>query len=178
MKIKSMLNKFFSSKSPALSASKGFTLIELLIVIAILGILASGILVAINPLGQIQKARDAVRRSDGKQINDAITRYFIVNGSYPDTTCFWCSSLSGTNWIPSLVDSRELKKVPIDPVNKEGPPILRYLYKSKSDGSDYCLQIGLETKVVETDPNYRGVWDGTWNLRYGPNGPKEGICKE
>lgn len=46
------------------SASKGFTLIELLIVIAILGVLAAAVLVAINPGQKINAARNSRVRAD------------------------------------------------------------------------------------------------------------------
>ena len=44
--------------------SKGFTLIELLIVIAILGVLASVVLIAINPGQRINSARNSRVKSD------------------------------------------------------------------------------------------------------------------
>jgi prepilin-type N-terminal cleavage/methylation domain-containing protein len=51
---------------------QGFTLIELLIVIAIIGIIAAVIFVALNPLRRFQDSRDAVRWSDAGQIMEAI----------------------------------------------------------------------------------------------------------
>ena len=39
---------------------KAFTLVELLIVIAIIGILAIGILIALDPVEQTRKASDAI----------------------------------------------------------------------------------------------------------------------
>jgi len=102
-----------NSVSNFFRGKKGFTLIELLIVIAILGILAAGVLVAINPVAQMQKARDAIRRSDARQLVDAVESYFVTNGKYPDSTCWWCYSGNGTGWIPSLVSSGEVKKLPI-----------------------------------------------------------------
>ncbi|MBU4016638.1 prepilin-type N-terminal cleavage/methylation domain-containing protein, partial [Patescibacteria group bacterium] len=42
---------------------KGFTLIELLIVIAVLGILATGVLIALDPIEQINRGRDSGRVS-------------------------------------------------------------------------------------------------------------------
>ena len=65
------------------SIQKGFTLIELLIVIAILGILAAGILVAINPVQKINQAKDANAKSDIGQIATALQAYFTVNSAYP-----------------------------------------------------------------------------------------------
>jgi prepilin-type N-terminal cleavage/methylation domain-containing protein len=50
----SKLNKF----------SKGFTLIELLIVIAIIGVLAASILVALNPAQRVASARNSRVRAD------------------------------------------------------------------------------------------------------------------
>lgn len=62
----------------------GFTLIELLITIAVIGVLASVIVVAINPLAQIQKTRDAQRKSDLAQMQRALEQYYQDNGRYPD----------------------------------------------------------------------------------------------
>lgn len=95
MKIKSILKKFFSPK--------GFTLIELLIVIAILGILAAGILVAIDPLTKINQAKDSALKSNMAQIVNALQASFTSNnGVYPAS-------------LQVLATSRELKNVPKQP---------------------------------------------------------------
>jgi len=61
---------------------KGFTLIELLIVIAIIGILASAILVSLsNTRGN---ARNAQRKSDLSQISKALELYYSAYGYYPN----------------------------------------------------------------------------------------------
>jgi prepilin-type N-terminal cleavage/methylation domain-containing protein len=51
---------------------QGFTLIELLIVIAIIGILAAAVLVAVDPVARIQDARNARRWSESNAILNAI----------------------------------------------------------------------------------------------------------
>lgn len=69
------------------TAQKGFTLIELLVVIAVLGILASVVLVAINPGERINEANDAGKKNDVGQVAVALESYFTNNnGTYTGAT--------------------------------------------------------------------------------------------
>lgn len=83
---------------------KGFTLIELLIVIAILGVLAVVVLVAINPVQQLARTRDSGRKSTITQIGHALQAYYTSrNGLYPT---------ENATWLDSLVTAGELSSTP------------------------------------------------------------------
>lgn len=62
-----------------------FTLVELLLSIAIVAVLASIIIVAINPQKQIKDARNAQRRSDVNTILNAVYQYMLDNEGQPPT---------------------------------------------------------------------------------------------
>jgi len=74
--------------------NKGFTLIELLVVITLIGILAVAVLSAINPIEQINKARDAGRRADSAQILKALDRYFASTEEFPWNNTGWTTPVS------------------------------------------------------------------------------------
>lgn len=87
--------------------ARGFTLIELLIVIAILGILAAAVLVAVNPVKRQNQAKDTQIKSDIGQIATGLVAYFTTpgTGSYP-------SAAQGLN---QLVVNQDLTRVPVPP---------------------------------------------------------------
>lgn len=66
------------------SLLSGFTLVELLVVMGVIGTLAAGLVIVINPGGQLSKARDAERKSDLVQIQRALEVYYDDFNRYPD----------------------------------------------------------------------------------------------
>ena len=78
---------------------RGFTLIELLVVIAVLGVLATVVIVAINPFQQLAKTRDAGRVSTVAQLGQAeISWSTSNNGAFP-TAATWTSTLTAAGEI-------------------------------------------------------------------------------
>jgi prepilin-type N-terminal cleavage/methylation domain-containing protein len=91
----------------------GFTLIELLIVMAILGVLAVVVLVAINPVEQLAKARDSGRISGVTQIGRAVQAFYTNrNGCYPGNNTSPCNAGTEANWATTLTTSGELSVIP------------------------------------------------------------------
>ncbi|MEK7462899.1 MAG: type II secretion system protein [Patescibacteria group bacterium] len=85
--------------------AKGFTLIELLIVIAILAILATVVLLVINPVQMFAQARDSQRIYDINTLSNA-TALYLTTATSPDldhTGGFVC----GTNYGATVTGAAE-----------------------------------------------------------------------
>ena len=126
---------------------KGFTLIELLIVIAILAILATAVVLVLNPAELLKQGRDSTRLSDMASLNSAIALYMADVPVVDLGTCLTTSSrvtantagvtssfinasgsvwvatttVTGTGWVDInlglLTSGAPLSKLPVDPVN-------------------------------------------------------------
>src|SRR3989344_6557260 len=70
----------------------GFTLLELLIVVGILGILASVVVLVLNPAEIIKRAQDGKRLSDIGSLNDSINLFKVDEGTgYGDVNTVYIS---------------------------------------------------------------------------------------
>lgn len=67
------------------SSKKGFTLIELLIVIAILAVLMSVVVIAINPAEMLKKSRDTRRVSDLDGLRTALNLYLSEDKDFANS---------------------------------------------------------------------------------------------
>ncbi len=76
---------------------KGFTLIELLVVIAILAVLATAVVLVLNPAELIKQGRDSTRISDMAALNSAISLW-VADVRTAATTTAWGTSGAGGYW--------------------------------------------------------------------------------
>jgi len=124
-----MINRLVNWKKDINKFQRGFTLVELLIVIAIIGVLAA--LLMSNFIGVRQRARDAQRKSDLKQVQSALELYRSDIGSYPTTINFPACGSS----LPTSGTTIYMKEVPCDPSGSYNSGNYSYT----SDGSTYSL---------------------------------------
>lgn len=134
---------------------KGFTLIEILLVIGIISILASVIIVAINPARQFAQTRNTQRWSNVNTILNAVNQYVIDNnGSLPSaipTTTSTEICKTGAASCTSLIDLSVLTNsaiyitsMPVDPFCPTG---------CSAEGAGYTIFKDANGRVVVSSPN-------------------------
>lgn len=130
----------------------GFSLIELLIVLAIIGVLASVVSLAVNSARL--KGRDTKRVGDIRQSITAMEQYYIQHAAYPTGTASVASAGNGAVFSdPAAMDSAAesftpnfLPIMPQSPLPADGPCVSdpgpgnnSYWYQVADDGSSYTL---------------------------------------
>jgi len=155
---------------------KGFTLVELLIVMAILGALVA--LVAGNFITSQMKARDAQRKSDLKQVSQALELFYSDYERYPASdnglivACPYnratpANSVSCSWGSDSFTDGNSIyfKKLPNDPARDAD-----YYYRTNATGTGYQLFTRLENSQDpsnKTEISDLGYSCGTGNCNMG-----------
>lgn len=146
--MKNQLEKLIRNSQYAIrNTRKAFTLIEMLIVVAIIGILASAIMVGLGPAQQ--KGRDARRMSDLRETQNALELFYTKYGDYPNNSdtsgVAGCNSGAGWSGLQTCLQTATIGagKIPNDPNTSQS-----YCYDS--NGTDYIIGATLEQPSSNT----------------------------
>lgn len=169
----------------------GFTLIELLIVIGVLGILAAGLLAAVDPFEQLKKGRDSNVRNQVVELHNANIRYYATHGDLPwnDASCTFAAistspqtlaAADAAGCITPLINDGELKPDFTAAVGAAAANI--YMYSPTQVSLTICFSPG--SKSVYADDATRYSNDGTdlsastctTANKQGANGPGTDSC--
>jgi len=130
---------------------QGFTLIEVMIVVAILGILAT--LVVVNVAGNTDKALVTATKSDLQSIKQALDLYKLDNYRYPSTEQGLEALVVKPDTARNWPEGGYLSKVPLD--KWDNPYVYRSeeangpfdLYSLGADGAEGGEGIGADISV-------------------------------
>ena len=120
---------------------KGFTLIELLIVIAVLGVLAAVVLVAIDPAQQLARGRDSGRKTSIGQLGRAMQAYYTTQQGYPIVT----------QWTTApniLASSGEIKSFPSNSPYTAGGAECTPVANRYPATNGYCYNINATLGII------------------------------
>jgi type II secretory pathway pseudopilin PulG len=139
---------------------RAFTLIELLVVVAIVGIIATAVLLSIDPIKKINAAKDAIVKSDLNQIVNTLQLYYTnsSNSQYP----------SVDDGLEMLVQSGEIETLPRQ---QTGVASCTDNAGEKGAGENYCYNSTGDTailwSVLPSDKTKSYCWDsftGTYKV--------------
>lgn len=144
-----------------MNRNKGFTLIELIVVIAIIGVLAGVLLIAINPAALLAKGRDAKRLDDLDSLNKAISlsladgEIALSDVAEPGGT----QAVDGVNgWVRFTIPtgktglSKYISTLPQDPSNDAATGLV-YSYASRDGVPAANGAAGYELNAVLESPD-------------------------
>lgn len=168
---------------------KGFTLIELLVVIGILVVLATVVVLVLNPAEIFRQARDSKRISDLETLRSAITFYLSTIGSpnlFDDTGCnsngasgsvsnngdvaATLTRVDGTGWLPLdfTTDANDvanpygspLSALPVDPNQILDDGDFFYQFDCSDDGTFRLSMLPESARYGEGGPDDITTNDG------------------
>ena len=143
-------------KPSKLTNRSGFTLVELLVVIAVLGVLAAGVLVAIDPLEQLSRGRDSGKMTAVTDLGRAVAKYYTVRSSFPT---------QDAAWMVALDNNGDIKSLPKNPDTNAGcgtnaiegtdgattPTELGYCYRVNTTTNQFVVYTTAESKTFKAN---------------------------
>ena len=123
---------------------KGFTLVELLIVIAIIGVLAVVVLIAINPVEQLAKTRDAGRISTVTQLGHAVQAYYTSHAT--QTNPYPSEGAPDPGWAADLSTTGEISVFPSGIAYTGSPDVCTENDEPGTDAT-YCYDLDLSGAI-------------------------------
>ncbi len=176
---------------------KAFTLIELLIVIAIIGILAVTVLLALNPAEAQKKSRDTLRIKDATTLQAAFEQLIDSGLAIPSgvgevgnaagvtstattgaaTNVGVKSQSCSSSWLGATLDvCAYIRTVPLDPANGADRTVVgqataqRMYYRAVINGSGYEIGVRQESTANATKVTGDGGNNDDWfEVFSGPN---------
>lgn len=139
-----------------MKAFRGFTLIELIVVMGILAILATIVVIAVNPARQFATSRNAKRASDTRAIAHALQQHAAANNGLMDSSITSLPKTIGTTVGSTFVDLTNLlvpnylSSIPFDPSGGSASDT-KYRVYIDSQGQPVVSVVGELGKVVSSD---------------------------
>jgi len=142
-----------------MNSNKGFTLIEILVVVAIIGVLASIVLVGLG--GARRQGGDAKRIAELREVQTGLELYFTKCGFYPGgasgSACTTTDPVSWADLQTALTGAGlGITAVPNDPA----APTKEYGYAVRSDRQAYVLAASLSADNAALQNSYHGSLSG------------------
>lgn len=128
----------------------GFTLIELLLVIGIIAILASIVIIAVNPQNQLSSAKQAKRNNESAAIQNSINQYYLDNGGFPGDKTWGTTKATSTDiCAPGVTDASciniendlvptYIAAIPVDPLETD-PNLSGYAGYETTSGTAFLV---------------------------------------
>lgn len=116
------------------SRRNGFTLVELLVVMALIALLLS--IAAPRYFNSVEKAREAVLRTNLSLTRQTLDQYYGDNGRYPDA-------------LEVLVQQRYLRSIPMDPVTGSDDTWLIVPPDDREKGGVFDVRSGAQGRALD-----------------------------
>jgi prepilin-type N-terminal cleavage/methylation domain-containing protein len=119
------------------NSSIGFTLVELLVVIGVLAVLATVVLLAVNPGEQLARGRDSDRISAVTQLGKAVVAAYTNKNTFPTANQTWMNELITSGELRGTVTNPKYDPTCADPATS---PCSTHCVANGQNG--YCYVTG------------------------------------